>query len=83
MLFLVMEYLDGETLADRLSRSALPMAQALQIAVQIASALDTAHRGGMYGSSESNRALNRRRTRRSTAMRAMACKVARQSWHLW
>src|SRR6185295_11441529 len=45
--FLVMEYLDGETLAHRLARGALPMPQALQIAVQIASALDTAHRGGI------------------------------------
>jgi Tol biopolymer transport system component len=42
--FLVMEYLEGETLADRLTKGALALDQALTIAIQIASALDTAHR---------------------------------------
>ncbi|HJZ70473.1 MAG TPA: serine/threonine-protein kinase [Vicinamibacterales bacterium] len=46
-LFLVMEYLEGETLADRLARGALPVAQALAIATQTASALDKAHRAGI------------------------------------
>ena len=45
--FLVMEYLEGETLADRLTRGALSRSHALQIAVQIASALDGAHRAGI------------------------------------
>src|SRR3989442_2753458 len=45
--FLVMEYLDGETLAKRLERGALPLAEALTIAIQIASALDKAHRAGI------------------------------------
>jgi serine/threonine-protein kinase len=45
--YLVMEYLEGETLADRLARGALPMAHALQIGAQIASALDKAHRAGI------------------------------------
>jgi serine/threonine protein kinase len=45
--FLVMELLDGETLADRLTKGALPLDQALTIAIQIASALDTAHRAGI------------------------------------
>jgi serine/threonine-protein kinase len=45
--FLVMEYLEGETLADRLVKGALPLDQALTIAIQIASALDTAHRAGI------------------------------------
>ena len=38
-----MEYLEGETLADRLKRSALPLNDALTVAIQIADALDTAH----------------------------------------
>jgi eukaryotic-like serine/threonine-protein kinase len=45
--FLVMQYLEGETLADRLTRGALPLAEALQFAIQIAGALDKAHRAGI------------------------------------
>ena len=45
--FLVMEYLDGETLADRLAKGALPLHQALQTAIEIASALEAAHRAGI------------------------------------
>ena len=37
--FLVMEYLEGETLADRLSKGALPLDQALRYAIEIADAL--------------------------------------------
>ena len=44
--FLVMEYLEGETLAQRLRKGALPPDQALQIAIQMADALDKAHRQG-------------------------------------
>ena len=42
--FLVMEHLEGETLADRLSKGVLPLDQALKIAIEIADALDKAHR---------------------------------------
>ena len=42
--FLVMEYLEGETLDEALRRRALPLDQALRTAVQIANALDKAHR---------------------------------------
>ena len=45
--FLVMEYLEGETLAERLARGALPLDQALRFGVQIADALDKAHRQGV------------------------------------
>jgi hypothetical protein len=45
--FLVMEFLQGETLAARLAKGALPMANALQVAIQIVLALDTAHRAGI------------------------------------
>ena len=45
--FLVMEHLEGETLADRLTRGALPFDDALKIAIEIADALSTAHRHGI------------------------------------
>ena len=45
--YLVMELLDGETLADVLTRGALPAATALEYAIQIASALRAAHRAGI------------------------------------
>src|SRR5438552_14288269 len=40
--FLVMQYLEGETLETRLKKGPLPLDQVLQIAVQIAGALDKA-----------------------------------------
>jgi Tol biopolymer transport system component len=45
--FLVMELLEGETLARRLERGQLPVNQALQYAIEIAGALDKAHRHGV------------------------------------
>ena len=42
--FLVMEYLPGETLADRLDRGRVPLPQAFECAREIASALGRAHR---------------------------------------
>src|SRR5580693_7661618 len=45
--YLVMELLEGETLALRLSKGPLPLEQTLQYAIQIADALDKAHRRGM------------------------------------
>ena len=42
--YLVMEYLEGETLAARLAMGPLPVRETLKFAVQIASALDAAHR---------------------------------------
>jgi Tol biopolymer transport system component len=45
--FLVMQYLEGDTLQDRLTKGALPLDQALQYAIQIADALVAAHRAGI------------------------------------
>ena len=45
--FLVMELLEGETLAARLEHGALPLDKALGFAGQIAAALDAAHRKGV------------------------------------
>ncbi|MBZ5567026.1 MAG: protein kinase [Acidobacteriia bacterium] len=45
--FLVMEYLEGETLAQRLLRGVLPLDEALEIAIDVADALDKAHRLGV------------------------------------
>ncbi|HSE48435.1 MAG TPA: protein kinase [Terriglobales bacterium] len=45
--YLVMEYLEGETLAQRLERGPLPTDQLLRIAIDVADALDKAHRQGV------------------------------------
>ena len=45
--YLVMEFLNGETLADRLAKGPLPLEDALDCAIEIASALDTAHRAAI------------------------------------
>ena len=45
--FLVMEYVEGVTLARRLEDGPLPLALALRIAIGIADALDHAHRSGV------------------------------------
>ncbi len=45
--YLVMEYLEGETLSDRLARGPLPQEQTLRYGAQIADALDKAHRQGI------------------------------------
>ena len=45
--YLVMEHLDGETLAARIARGPLPIPDVLGYGVQIADALSAAHRGGI------------------------------------
>ena len=45
--YLVMEYVDGETLHQRLEKGRLPLDQALEYAIQIADALDKTHRQGV------------------------------------
>jgi len=45
--YLVMEYIEGETLANRLERGPLPMQQVVKVGREIAEALDKAHRAGI------------------------------------
>lgn len=45
--YLVMEYLDGETLANRLTRGPLPLEQLLKVGMEICEGLEKAHRGGV------------------------------------
>ena len=45
--FMVMEHLEGETLADRLQRGPLPLDLALTYAIEIGDAIDRAHRSGV------------------------------------
>src|SRR5215468_9408042 len=44
--FLVVEFLDGQSLSERLKKGALPINQTWTTAIQIAGALDAAHRAG-------------------------------------
>ena len=45
--YMIMEYMEGETLAARIAKGAIPLDQALKYAAQIADALDRAHRAGV------------------------------------
>jgi serine/threonine protein kinase/Tol biopolymer transport system component len=45
--FLVMEYLEGETLADRLTKGPLPTEQVLRYGIEVGDALDKAHKKGI------------------------------------
>ncbi len=45
--FLVMEYLEGETLAQRLNKGALPLPELLKISIDILDGLEQAHRAGI------------------------------------
>ena len=45
--YLVMEFLEGETLSQRLLKGPLPTAEVLRLGAQIAEALDRAHRAGV------------------------------------
>ena len=45
--YLVMEFLEGEPLTDRLARGALPVEQLLRYSIEMADALDKAHRQGI------------------------------------
>ncbi len=46
-MFLVMEHLVGQTLAERLEKGPLPLEQVLTVATEIAEALSAAHRQGI------------------------------------
>jgi serine/threonine protein kinase len=45
--FLVMEFLDGETLSDRLRKGAVPLNELLKVGFEVAEALEIAHRAGI------------------------------------
>ncbi len=45
--YLVMEYIEGETLSERLEKGPLPKEELLSVAIQIADALDKAHKQGL------------------------------------
>src|SRR5579871_577457 len=45
--FLVMEYLEGETLAERLRKGPLPLKETLKVGIEVCEALEIAHRAGI------------------------------------
>jgi serine/threonine protein kinase len=46
-MFLVLEYVEGETLADRLDRGPLPVDEAIDVCMQVAAGLEAAHDAGV------------------------------------
>ena len=59
--FIAMEHIEGETLRSRLTRGRLPLREALEIAIQIASALTAAHAAGIvHGHIEPENVMIRR-----------------------
>jgi serine/threonine protein kinase/Tfp pilus assembly protein PilF len=47
LLFIAMEYVEGEVLSDRITRGPVPVGEAVDIAAQVADALDEAHGRGI------------------------------------
>jgi serine/threonine protein kinase/Tol biopolymer transport system component len=45
--FLIMEFLEGETLAERIKKGPLPVDEALELCIQIAEGLESAHEKGI------------------------------------
>ncbi|MGA8488973.1 MAG: protein kinase [Terriglobales bacterium] len=45
--YLVMEFLEGETVAERLRKGALPLSEVLKVGAEVAEALEIAHRAGI------------------------------------
>jgi serine/threonine protein kinase/Tol biopolymer transport system component len=45
--YLVMEFLEGETLAERLRQGALPLKETLKVGIEVSEALEVAHRAGI------------------------------------
>jgi serine/threonine-protein kinase len=45
--YLILEYVEGETLADVLDRGAVPVEDALELAIEIAAGLEAAHEAGV------------------------------------
>src|ERR1035438_9772748 len=66
--YIVMEYLQGQTLADRLDKGPLPFGQLLKYAIDICEGLDRAHRSGVI-----------HRDLRRGSQRTILCHHARRS----
>ena len=65
--YLVMEYIEGETLAARIERGSLPIKELLTLGIQIADALDKAHRAGHHPSRPETRQYHAHEVRRQAS----------------
>ena len=62
-----MEFLEGETLADRLVKGPLPPEQVLKYGIEICEGLEKAHRGGVFEGHCPGTAPETRKVRKSSA----------------
>jgi Protein kinase domain len=76
--YLVMEYLEGQTLAARLKQGPLPYAELLRVGIEVAGALDYAHRRDPPGREARQHHAHRFR-RQTSGLRAGALRAAGRS----
>jgi len=89
--FLVMELVEGDTLAERMQRGPIPVEEALEIAKQIAEALEAAHEKGVIHRDlkPANVKITPERKVKvldfglAKAIAVLGCGVARRRGHSW
>jgi serine/threonine protein kinase len=77
--YLVMEIVEGPTLAERIAKGPIPLDEALSIAGQIAEALDAAHEKGIISNQPTSRSARMARSRYWTSVWLNRSSIRRRS----